>query len=82
MPRCPQSAGKLQTTIEDLILLAAASAWQLTLARLAIDLMHAVFSHSQLYTALSKFRHRSHAMIHLRPDESTTINVTFNELLL
>jgi Helicase len=54
----------------------------LTLNRVAIDLTLPVFSHGQLYTALSRIRHRSHAIIRLRPGESTTTNVTFDELLL
>ena len=54
----------------------------LTLTRVAIDLTHPVFSHGQLYTALSRIRHRSHAIIRLRPGESCTVNVTFHELLL
>ena len=54
----------------------------LTLSRVAIDLTHPVFSHGQLYTALSRIRNRSDGMVRLRCGESTTINVTFNELLL
>ena len=54
----------------------------LTLNRIAIDLTFPVFSHGQLYTALSRIRHRSHAIFLLRPGETTTSNVTFPELLL
>ena len=54
----------------------------LTLNRIGIDLSFPVFSHGQLYTALSRIRHRSHAIVCLQPGETTTTNVTFNELLL
>jgi len=47
-----------------------------------IDLMRPVFSHGQLYTALSRIRHQSHARIRLRPGETTTTNVTYNEILI
>ena len=54
----------------------------LTLNRIGIDLSYPVFSHGQLYTALSRIRHRSHAIVRLRPGEDSTTNVTFHELLL
>ncbi|KAJ6540535.1 hypothetical protein B0H19DRAFT_871932, partial [Mycena capillaripes] len=48
---------------------------------LGVDLTQPVFSHIQLYTALSRVQHRNHAMIRLRPVESTTTNVTYHETL-
>ena len=54
----------------------------LTLDCLGIDLTRPVFSHGQLYTALSRIRHRSHARVRLRPGETTTTNVTYHELLI
>ena len=54
----------------------------LTLDRVGIDLTRPVFSHGQLYTALSRVRHRSHARIRLHPGEVTTTNVTYHELLI
>ena len=45
----------------------------LTLDRIGVDLVRPVFSHGQLYTTLSRIRHRNHAKIRLRPQESTTI---------
>jgi hypothetical protein len=54
----------------------------LTLDILGVDLTRPVFSHGQLYTALSRIRHRSHAKIRLRPGETTTTNVTYHEILV
>lgn len=54
----------------------------LTLDKLGVDLTRPVFSHGQLYTALSRIRHRSHVKILLRPGEFTTTNVTFPEVLI
>ena len=54
----------------------------LNLDRVAIDLTHPVFSHGQLYTAFSRVPDRTCAVVHLRPGKNTTINVTYNELLL
>lgn len=54
----------------------------LTLDSVGVDLNRPVFSHGQLYTALSRIRHRSHAKVCLRPGETTTVNVTYNEILV
>jgi ATP-dependent DNA helicase PIF1 len=54
----------------------------LNLDAVGIDLTRPVFSHGQLYTALSRIRHRSNAKVRLRPGETTTTNVTYHELLL
>lgn len=54
----------------------------LTLDCVGIDLMHPVFTHGQLYTALSRIRHRSHVRVRLPEGHSTTTNVTFHEILI
>ena len=54
----------------------------LTLDIVGVDLTRPVFSHGQLYTALSRIRHHSHAKIRLRPEETTTTNVTYEEILI
>lgn len=54
----------------------------LTLDIVGVDLTRPVFSHGQLYTALSRIRHRTHARVRLRPGETTTTNVTYDEILL
>ena len=53
----------------------------MTLDTVGVDLTRPVFSHGQLYTALSRIRNRSRAMVRLRPGENSTTNVTYNELL-
>ena len=54
----------------------------LTLDTVGVDLRRPVFSHGQLYTALSRIRHRTHARVLLRPGENTTTNVTYHEILV
>ncbi|KAL6308047.1 hypothetical protein BKA93DRAFT_726040 [Sparassis latifolia] len=53
----------------------------LTLDVVGVDLTRPVFSHGQLYTALSRIRHRTHAKVRLLPGRSTTKNVTYHEIL-
>ena len=54
----------------------------LTLDRVGVDLTRPVFSHGQLYTALSQIHHRSDAKVHLRPGERSTMNVTYCKILV
>ncbi len=54
----------------------------LTLNIVGIDLRRPVFSHGQLYTALSRIRHRSHARVLMTPGQTTTTNVTYSEVLV
>ena len=55
----------------------------LTLDRVGVDLTQDVFTHGQLYTALSRIRHRRDAIVRLRSLENlTTKNVTYKELLI
>jgi len=55
----------------------------LTLDSVGVDLTQDVFTHGQLYTALSRIRHRSDAIVRLpMPECSTTTNVTYKELLI
>lgn len=49
----------------------------LTLDAVGIDLTKHAFSHGQLYTAISRVRHRRDARVLLDADENTTTNVTF-----
>jgi hypothetical protein len=53
----------------------------MTLDTLGVDLTRPVFSHGQLYTALSRVRRREHVMIRLQPGQDSTTNVTYTELL-
>lgn len=54
----------------------------LTLDRIGVDLTTPVFAHGQLYTAMSRIRHRDHARVRLPVGETSTTNVTYNELLI
>lgn len=54
----------------------------LTLDRVGVDLTQDVFTHGQLYTALSRIRRRSDAIVRLPTECSTTTNVTYKELLI
>ena len=55
----------------------------LTLDCVGVDLTQDVFTHGQLYTALSRIRHRSNAIIRFSSlDDLTTTNVTYKELLI
>ncbi|KAI0769662.1 hypothetical protein BD413DRAFT_477220 [Trametes elegans] len=53
----------------------------LTLDVVGVDLTRPVFSHGQLYTALSRIRHRTHAKVRLRRGQTSTRNVTYHEIL-
>jgi ATP-dependent DNA helicase PIF1 len=53
----------------------------LTLDKIGVDLTRPVFSHGQLYTALSRIRRREDCAV-LLPDDSFTTNVVFSELLV
>ncbi|KIJ22650.1 hypothetical protein M422DRAFT_196931, partial [Sphaerobolus stellatus SS14] len=54
----------------------------LTLDKVVINLTCPVFSHGQLYTALSRVRHRDHAVLQLNPGDTEITNVTFHKLLI
>lgn len=53
----------------------------LTLDRIGVDLRRPVFSHGQLYTALSRIRNRRHGMVRLPQGKTGTTNVTYQEIL-
>ncbi|PCH43538.1 hypothetical protein WOLCODRAFT_75077 [Wolfiporia cocos MD-104 SS10] len=54
----------------------------LTLDTVGVDLTRCVFSHGQLYTALSRIRHRKDARVRLPFGRELTKNVTYNEILI
>lgn len=55
----------------------------LTLDRVGVDLTQEVFTHGQLYTALSRIRHRTNAIVRFPPsNDQLTANVTYKELLI
>jgi hypothetical protein len=53
----------------------------LNLNMVGVDITVPVFSHGQLYTALSRIPNCTQAVVHMRPGETTTTNVTYHELL-
>lgn len=53
----------------------------LTLDKVGVDLTHSVFSHGQLYTAMSRIRCRDDAIFLLPEGEYETRNVTYFDLL-
>ncbi|EJD34519.1 helicase [Auricularia subglabra TFB-10046 SS5] len=54
----------------------------LTLDVVAMDLCRPVFSHGQLYTAVSRVRRREHAIVRLPVGQGCAENVTYTEILL
>ena len=54
----------------------------LTLDKIGCDLTIPVFSHGQLYTALSRIKKRQDAIILFKDNQTTTTNVTYEEILL
>jgi ATP-dependent DNA helicase PIF1 len=54
----------------------------LTYNKIGIDLTSPIFTHGQLYTALSRIRSRQDAMIRVCENENTTKNITYHEILL
>ena len=54
----------------------------LTLSRVGIDLTLPVFTHGQLYTAISRVRNRNDIMVLLPDGDQTTPNVTYQEVLI
>lgn len=54
----------------------------LTLDCIGVDLTHPVFTHGQLYTALSRVRCRNDIMVLLPDDQATTMNVTYRDILI
>lgn len=54
----------------------------LTLDCVGIDLTTPVFTHGQLYTALSRVRNRDSMMVLLPEGQETAMNVTYQEILI
>ena len=54
----------------------------LTLDSVGIDLTRPVFTHGQLYTALSRVRHRSNMTVLLPDGQETTTNITYHDILI
>ena len=54
----------------------------LTLDQIGIDLTHPVFTHGQLYTALSRVRNRNNMIVLLPDGQQTTMNVTYQDILI
>ncbi|KIN94736.1 hypothetical protein M404DRAFT_167456, partial [Pisolithus tinctorius Marx 270] len=54
----------------------------LTLDAVSIDLTCPVFSHGQLYTALSHICHQSHACVLLPKGDNTTLNMMYHKILI
>jgi hypothetical protein len=54
----------------------------LNLDCVGVDVTYPVFSHGQLYTALSRIPDRTCAVVRMRPGEISTVNITYPELLL
>ena len=53
-----------------------------TYDRIGIDLTTPVFTHGQLYTALSRVRRHEDVLIQTLPNCNTTTNITFHDILL
>jgi PIF1-like helicase len=53
-----------------------------TYDRIGVDLTKPVFTHGQLYTALSRVRQREHTLVQLKPNQNSTQNITFYDILL
>ena len=53
-----------------------------TYDRIGVDLTKPVFTHGQLYTALSRVRQREHTLVRLKPNQNSTQNITFHDILL
>ena len=54
----------------------------LTLDCIGVDLTQPVFTHGQLYTALSRVRHRNGVMVLLPDGQETTTNITYHDILI
>ncbi|EJD45353.1 helicase [Auricularia subglabra TFB-10046 SS5] len=54
----------------------------LTLDIVALDLRRPVFSHGQLYTALSRIRRREHAVVRVPYGQLEVENITYTEILI